>query len=192
MESIKIGVIGTSPLLMHSDRLANPLGALTKEIKTYTGKRKKTEEDHLEIARLEWMGGMYYDAKIGPYVPARNLKALLIEAAKKTKDGPKVRSGCVILEDKLRLEYDGPRDQEGLWKDGRFTDMRTVGVQSSRTMRCRPVFTEWSLEFTVVYDPAVVDPAEIIRFAETGGRLVGVGDYRPACGGDFGRFEVVA
>lgn len=190
MEQVKITITGTSPLLMHSDRLSNPLDPLTKEIKTYTGKRKKTDEDHLEIARLEWRGGMYYDPKIGPYIPARNIKAALIVAAKKSKDGPKMKTGATILESMCPLKYRGPRDIEKLWEDGNFADIRSVAVMSARTMRCRPVFTEWETTFTAVYDAAVVDKVDIVRFAETAGQLVGIGDYRPANGGDFGRFEV--
>ena len=85
MNSVKIKIRGTSPLLMHSDRLSNPLDPLTKEIKTYTGKRKKTDDDFTEIARLEWVGGLYHDEKTGPYLPARNVKAMLIQAASRTE-----------------------------------------------------------------------------------------------------------
>ena len=190
MNSVKIKIRGTSPLLMHSDRLSNPLDPLTKEIKTYTGKRKKTDDDFTEIARLEWVGGLYHDEKTGPYLPARNVKAMLIQAAKKSKDGPKVKTGCTILEDKLPISYEGPREVKTLWSSGKFTDMRSVGVQGARCMRCRPIFQEWETTFTVIYDPAVVDKADLLRFAEVGGQVVQLGDYRPANGGDFGRFEV--
>ena len=193
MDSITIRIRGLAPLLMHSDRGVNTMDPLVKQKALLTSKRgkNKTEEDIAEIARLDWAVALYHDPKLGPYIPARNIKAMLIEAAKKTKDGGKVRSGCVLLEDKLELKYSGPRDIDGLWKDGRFTDLRTVGQMAVRVMRCRPVFLEWEMEFTVAYDAAVVDKGDILRFAETGGRMVGIGDYRPACGGDFGRFEVV-
>lgn len=192
MEQVQITITGTSPLLMHSDRLSNPLDPLTKEIKTYSGKKKKTDEDHLAMAKLEWTGGMYFDPKIGPHLPARNIKATLIVAAKKSKDGPKMKTGATILETMCPLKYKGPRDIKGLWEDGQYTDVRSVGVMGSRVMRCRPVFREWETTFTVVYDAAVVDRADVIRFAETAGQLIGLGDYRPANGGDFGRFEVKA
>lgn len=190
MESIKIRFNGTAPLLVHSDRLANPMDALTKAKKAVATKRKKTDEDFAEIARMEWEGGLYYDEKTGPYIPGRNVKAMLISAAKKSKDGPKAKTGMIVSEDKIKLIYSGPREIAALWKDGRFTDMRSVGQQKARIMRCRPIFPEWACEFTVIFDPGVVDKADILRFAETGGRLVGLGDYRVECCGDFGRFEV--
>lgn len=189
MEQVTIKITGTSPLLMHSDRMVNRFDPLTRSMALVHGKKKKTDEDHLEMAKLEWHGGIYHDAKLGPYVPARNVKAALINAAKKTKEGPKVKSGIVIMESMCKLVYKGPRDLASLWADGSFTDIRSVAVQSSRVMRCRPVFQEWATTFTVVFDTAVVDRADILRFAETAGQLVGIGDYRPANGGDFGRFE---
>lgn len=189
MDTIKIRITGTAPLLVHSDRLANPLDPLTKEIKTFTGKRKKTDDDHLAIARLEWTGGMYYDEKIGPFIPGRNIRAMLISGAKKTKDSTKAKAGMIVNEDKVKLIYSGPRKIEDMWDDGRFTDMRSVCVMKARTMRCRPVFPEWAIEFSVIYDPSVVDRSDILRFCDAGGRLVGMGDYRIEKGGDFGRFE---
>lgn len=191
MKEITIKVTGTSPILLHSDRLANPLDPNKKKIAPIASKRKKTDDDHLELARLEFAGSIYHDEKLGPYFPGRNIKAALIRSATKTKEGPKFRSGMVVLEDKCKLEYKGPREVDALFKDERFVDMRSVVVQRSRTMRCRPVFQEWELSFTACYDENVLEKEDIIRVAQTAGRLVGFGDYRPDNGGDFGRFEIV-
>lgn len=189
METVKIRLTGTAPILLHSDRMANPLDPLTKAKKAIATKRKKTDEDHLELAKMEWEGALYYDEKIGPFMPGRNIKAMIISAAKKTKDGVRAKTGLIISEDKIKLLYSGPREIKKMWEDGRFTDVRCVGQMKVRIMRCRPIFSDWALEFSVVYDPSVVDKADILRFADAGGRLVGLGDYRVECCGDFGRFE---
>lgn len=189
MKQTTITITGRSPLLMHADTLANPLHPLKKEIATYTSKRKKTDDDHEMIAYLEWKAGMYYDAGTGPYIPGRMVKAALIRAATKTKEGPKVRSGLIVLNDKNRLEYTGTRDIDKMWKDGKHTDIRSVVVQRARTMRCRPIFSEWGTTVTVAYDESILDKADILRLFDTAGQLVGVGDYRPENGGDFGRFD---
>ncbi|MDY0013870.1 MAG: hypothetical protein RBS40_13375 [Rhodocyclaceae bacterium] len=190
METLQLRIIGDSPILMHSDRLANPLDPLKKEMALYTGKRKKTDEDHEMIAFLEWKAAMYWDVKAGPYLPGRMLKSALIRGATKSKDGPKIKTGAVVLTDKAPLEYDGPRDQAALWGLGTWTDMRSVVVQRARLMRCRPIFPEWSARFEVVFDPAVIDQRDLLRIAETTGQMVGLGDYRVERGGDFGRFHV--
>ena len=40
-----------------------------------------------------------------------------------------------------------------LWNDERFVDVRTVLVTSSRIMRTRPIFSDWSLTFDVAFEP---------------------------------------
>jgi hypothetical protein len=50
---------GVSPLLTHSSRLANPLDAVTKEMKRISKKRAKTDADLEYLARLEFLGGLW-------------------------------------------------------------------------------------------------------------------------------------
>ena len=190
MEKITLKITGTSAILMHSDRMANPLDPIKKRLTPLTSKKKKTDDDHEEIAHIEWEAGMYYDEDLGPFIPGRMIKAMLIQGAKKTKDGPKIKSGVVVMTDKCKLEYSGPRDLEKMWKAKKFVDMRSVVVQRARLMRCRPIFPEWSVTAEIVFDGGVIDRADIVRIAETAGALVGMGDYRPENGGDFGRFTV--
>ncbi|MEB4734046.1 hypothetical protein OXV40_33915, partial [Burkholderia contaminans] len=60
MEILRLNICGSSPLMMHSDKLANPLAAETKAHRELTGKRKKTDEDHVAIARSEFLAGLYW------------------------------------------------------------------------------------------------------------------------------------
>ena len=62
MKSIKVKLSGSSALLMHSDRFANPLDPLTKAHKELTGKRKKTDDDHIAIADKNFLNrsAFYY------------------------------------------------------------------------------------------------------------------------------------
>ncbi len=60
-EIIKANLIGISTLLMHNGRLANPTDKWTKALKEVTSKKKKTEEDHLEIKKMEWRASLYMD-----------------------------------------------------------------------------------------------------------------------------------
>lgn len=190
MEKITLKIIGSSPILMHSDRMANPLDPIKKRLAPYTAKRKKTDDDHEAIARIEWEAGMYFNEDIGPFLPGRMIKAALIQSAKKTKDGPKIKSGVVVTTEEAPLEYSGPRDLEKMWKSAKFVDMRSVVVQRARLMRCRPRFLDWSATVDITFDGAVIDRADLVRIADTAGELVGIGDYRPENGGDFGRFSV--
>lgn len=188
MKTATYCIQGTSPLLMHSESLANPFDARTKEIKAITGKRKKTEDDLLEIARLEWLGGLYYEPDTGIHMPGYNMLAALTAGAKLHKLGTAVKRSAVIQQDKLPLEFEGPKDPDALYLNKAFVDIRSVKVGTSKVTRCRPRFERWSLKFTVLYDEAGLQRNDLDRIVDDTGQMIGLGDYRPR----FGRFEVVS
>ena len=102
-----------SPMIMHSGRTANPLDPFAKALKQISSKRKKTDADHAELARIEFLAGLYLGPD-GPVIPARNVDAMLINAAKKNREGPLAKSGVFCVGD-APLQYDGPRTAEELW-----------------------------------------------------------------------------
>jgi hypothetical protein len=58
--------VNGSPLLMHNERLADPIDPYTRWLAELTKKRTKTERDHEEIGRREFMGGGYWANDDGP------------------------------------------------------------------------------------------------------------------------------
>ena len=188
METITMRLTGTSAMLMHSDKLADPLNPMTKDHKVLYNKTKKTDEDHYAIAKSEWRSSLYYRDVV--YVPASNVRSCMVEGGKLSKLGMHLKRGTMILADELPLEYDGPQDPEAMWASGRFHDCRSVVVSGKRLMRYRPLFREWSLTAEVTYDPLVVEAAQVLKSMTDAGRMVGLGDFRPAKGGSFGRFSV--
>lgn len=190
IQNMKLRFTGLSGLIMHSDTLADPLHPASKEMKAISGKKKKTDDDHLAMSQTEWKYGMYHDETEGPYIPGSMVKAVLIAGATKFKAGPKMKGGVLVNGSKCKLEYDGPRDTKGMWDDGRFAYRKTVVVSRARVMRTRPIFPQWSFVADLAYDTEVMDKAEIVRAAQLAGQLCGIGDYRVEKGGEFGRFEV--
>lgn len=193
MEQIALHFTGLRPLLMHRPITVNPLDPVTLEIKKYTGKRKKTTDDHETIARLEWEAGMYHDSDIGPYLPGVNIEVMLRKAGVITKQGTAVTRGVLVPEDRVPLLYDGPRGTNGkgvqeLW-DANLKDYRVVGNQANSVMRCRPCFRPggaWEMTVPIVYEPSILDERDLLAIAERAGTMIGLGDYRPR----FGRFAV--
>jgi len=184
METINVQITGRRPLLMHSDKFADPLNPLTKAHKELTGKRKKTDDDHEAIAKSEWLGGLYIDDK-GPYLPGVNIESCLVSGGKLSKLGAQLKRSVEVMDEKCYLQYDGPKTPEGLWNKG-FYDARSVKVQQARLIRYRPMFKSWSCFAEIAFDPESIDRAQIIKCLEDGGQYCGVGDYRPK----FGRFSV--
>lgn len=186
MDLLTLRITGTSPLMMHSDRLANPLLPETKAHKELTGKRKKTDDDHLAIARSEFIAGAYFDEKLGFYIPGQNFDATFWSGAKLQKMGVHWKRGAMVMTDRVKLEFDGPKTPATLWEDTRFVDCRGVKVGQAKIMRYRPIFLDWAVTLEVVVNPDVLDITEAKKAIDDAGKLIGVCEYRPR----FGRFEV--
>ncbi len=186
MKSATYSIRGTTPLLMHSERLANPFDPLTVELKTLTKRRNKTVDDLLEIARVEWLGGLYHDDS-GIYVPGYNVLAALVGGGKMRKLGTAIKRGAIVKEDKVPVEYTGTKKPDDLFKNKSFVDIRSVKVGTSKVARCRPIFKDWKLTFTVLYAEDTIQKTDLDLIVQDAGAMIGLGDYRPR----FGRFEVV-
>lgn len=180
----RITITGTAPMLMHNGRLANPLDPATQALKALTAKRKKTDDDLIDIARAEFLGGLYIDPDVGPYVPGENVERAILDAAKLTKNGMNVKRGLFIETDVNPLAYHGPRTAEGLWADENFRLIRTVRNQQNRVSRCRPMFTDWRTSAEGTLDESVLDFRTLAAIVEQAGAYVGLGDWRPR----YGRF----
>lgn len=189
MAHVQFKLTGTAPLLMHNEQLANPLNPVARELSKIAKKRNKTEADYELLAKMEFKGGLYFDDEIGPYVPGTWVDKTLEVAGKREKLGSTMKAYARCVEDRMPLEYDGPRTIDKMWDKG-FYDMRCVGVQQRKTLRTRPCFKDWSITTTILYDESALDRDQIIRTLERSGLAVGLGDYRPR----FGRFtlEVIA
>lgn len=192
MKELKIRLKGTAPLLMHSDRLSNPLDPMTVAHKKLTSKKSKTEDDQLEIAKSEFLASFYFDGETGIHLPTVNIRAAMVEGARMNKLGTSVQSGTVILADKVPLIFDGPKTPEACWASPAFVDARSVVVSKRRVMRYRPRFNRWAVEVAIIFDESILDAHQLVSSLENAGRYVGIGDYRPKKGGSFGRFEVEA
>lgn len=176
---------------MHNVRLASPMNPYAKELSRLNRAKpssKRTDEDRLDIARVEWEGGLYFDDEVGPYVPASWIFKTILEGARAGRRGQKVEGGLTVVEMIHPLVYRGPRDIDGLWGNGGesgFVDFRTVRVGQAKVDRCRPIFNQWAFEADLLLDPGVLDVAELADIAEIAGRLKGIGDYRQ----QYGRFD---
>lgn len=195
MARIRVTFDGTtptaSPLLMHNERLADPINAYTRWLAEETGKRKKPEQTHEEIGRREFLGGGYWSIDEGPtgkhaepHIPTWNLIRCLQDAARMHRLGKSIERGLVPVDDETPLVYDGPRDADEMWKESRFASRKGVGVGQKRVVRTRPCFTGWKLEAELELELQIMDPGVVNAIAKEAGRFIGIGDARPR----FGRF----
>jgi hypothetical protein len=184
---------GLAPLVMHSDRLADPLDSHSQALHALSATRKKTRETHAAMADVEWHGGLYTDppleheedcgdAVVG--LPSWNVLRCLQDGARRHKRGVDVLRGCTPLMPFAPLQYDGPQNVEELWLDGGFFLRKPVGVSRSRVIRTRPMFTEWRLELPVEVDSLVWNEHDLKQCWESAGAYSGLCEMRPV----YGRF----
>jgi hypothetical protein len=155
-------------------------------MKAISGKRKKTDADYEELARLEWLAGLYRfrdDIVIPDYV----LEAVFINGAKKSKRGVQVKCGMFFTEHSTLnfpskpIEINDDTLSE-MFLSGNFTHTVGVKVGMAKVMRTRPMFRDWSLIATAQFDPDVLNLRDIEEIANDAGKLVGLGDWRPKHG----------
>ena len=188
IEKLSFKIRGVAPLVMHNGLLADPANEWTRAIKEISGKRKKTDADYEEMARLEWMGSLYLH-KGEPCVPSYVWEGCLIGkggAARKQRMGKQAAAGLYVTRD-FPLEYEGPRSPEELWKLSEFQFRVPVVVKGSRIIRTRPIFEKWATSVEVEVDTDLVNLDDVTLWMDIAGREVGLMDWRPK----FGRFEVV-
>jgi hypothetical protein len=172
---------------MHNNGLADPLDDKTKAMKRISGKRVKTDEDHIAMRRIEFESSLYLDPDAGPFLPGPNIAKALLAAARIRRNGPKVERGLILVSPVNPLVYTGPRDLSGLWGDLRFRHVVPAKIGGKATvMRCRAVFAEWACTATALINPTVLPADELADIAADAGQMVGVGDWRPW----HGRFTV--
>jgi hypothetical protein len=175
---------------MHNEQLANPFNPYTQELAKITKKRGKTLEDFLVISEIEFQGGLYHDAKAGPYVPARCLNKMLVMGARRRKLGKLFEQMVIIDREVNALDYEGPRERKALWAakdtDGNrlFVDQRLVGINAARTLRTRPLFRDWSVTFQIKVIDGAVDAGDLATALEAA-ESIGLLDGRPVYGGQF-------
>lgn len=187
MEKLNVRLMSNGPMLMHSDRLVDPLSAVSKAHKKLTSDRQfaKTDEGKLAIAKSLYLNAFYLNRDGKIILPMLNIRKSLIEGARRFKLGRHIEKAVVIMDDVI-LKYDGPKTPQKLWKDGGFVDARTVTIGRAKVMAYRPIFSEWEVEVPVIVDPEVLNIDEVFRSWEAAGALIGIGDFRPL----FGRYSV--
>lgn len=183
----KITGTGTRPILFHNVQLASPLNPYAKRLKALNSKTGKTDEDRMEVARIEFEGSLYLDEDLGPVIPGQNIFASLIEGARQKRGGKKVERGIIISDYQVPLLYDGPRTVEGLWGGGEsdHVDIRPVSVQRQKVDRCRPIFRNWGFEVSGILDTSGINEDEFRDYVQLAGLTAGLGDYRRV----FGRYS---
>lgn len=173
---IKVQVKGITPLLVnrfHEEAAAEATSGIRSR------KEKPTPEEDAAM-RL-------YKNDDGPYVPSEWLRQSIIGAASRHKIGRRAATTDVAAAVYL-FPFEIPL--VGEW----HVDSRAIVIPATkgRLLRYRPMFDEWSVDFHLQIDTDLVSEHLIKDILVDSGRLVGIGDFRPARKGPYGRFSIIS
>lgn len=178
---ISFWIKGTSPMIQHA--WSHKAIAMMRMTAAERKKQPKVARD----PEGEAMAAMYTTADGEPGFPMLAFKAALISAAHKDLGIEKtlVRKSLFLPSGAYGdgliapLEAAPPEIRE---------DMVRVGAGST-DIRYRPEFDRWRVNVIVEVDADLLNEQDVINLVNRAGFSVGVGEWRPEKGGEYGRFE---
>lgn len=172
---------GTSPLIMHK---WSEKAKATMRGKQQDGRKTKTREKRVPEEEAKAATYTTEDGQIG--IPGMAFKRALIDAAHKDIGIEKtlVKKAVFLVTDDpdkvLPIHCSEPIIRE---------DMVRVGMGSA-DLRYRPEFVEWSCPITLEVDSELLQSDDILALVDRAGFGVGICEWRPEKGGEYGRFEI--
>ncbi|MBU0959154.1 MAG: hypothetical protein KKB31_04370 [Nanoarchaeota archaeon] len=178
MKTYKVTIQGISPLLMN--RPSALIGDISKE-------RTQADVSPKEQAKLK----LYVNEKGKLYQPETHIKGSLVESGKNQKvvgKGKATYSKIVGYAVEIN-------PFEIIHKKQGWIPYSVLAVNPStkgRNLLHRPMLKEWELDFEVVFDEEQISAVVLKEIFDRAGRIVGIGDWRPAKKGRFGKFQLVS
>jgi hypothetical protein len=171
-----------SSFISHSGQTADPLNRYAKALKEVSSKRKKTEADFEQLAKIEFEAGLYLNKAGQVIIPGRVIEAALAEGAKKSREGKAALSSTFVDNDPV-IEYDGgPLSLQELLLSEEHRLAVPVRVGTARVVRTRPIFHNVRGTFRVSLETSLANEAQLRRWIDDALNQVGIGDWRPRHG----------
>lgn len=180
---VRVRCEGISPLLMN--RVPDEL---LEQLRTKTTKPKVRDISQADEA----FGKIYLDETKKPGIPVENLFSCLVNAGRMVKiDARRSMSTAtstllpmfMSLEEQFLPFHGEPKHEIDLRRGRNPKDGVMVAL-------VRPKFRSWSFDVTVEINDKLINVEHIRRLFDTAGTAMGLGDFRPSCKGQFGRFKV--
>lgn len=185
MKNIRITIEGQTPLLMNKFHDAAQIAATNGTRMSIVGSKGTPHEQ----ASLK----LYTRPDGTLVIPQPNIFRAIIDAgtffkagkSKVTTQSSSMIPACVDIPGlDFAVEHQQP------WA----VDSRPVVIPSTkgRILCYRPRFDDWRLSFDVEIDDQMISPQLFREIVDAAGKRIGLGDFRPARKGPFGKFVVTS
>lgn len=182
VKTLLVTIEGMTPLIQHQWDEKN------KELIRQKQAGKKTKSREVRDPEAEAQAAMYVTEDGQPGISVSALAKCIVGAAHKDIGIEKTlvrKSLFIVCNDRnkvLPMECSEPRIRE---------DTVRVG-QGGADLRYRPEFETWACTFEVQFNADMLTPADIFNLINLAGFGVGINEWRPEKGGEYGRFRVKA
>ena len=176
MKTYKVTITGISPLLMH--RPSGLIGDISKE----KNQKEMTPKEQAEIS-------LYINPDGKLYQPETHLKGALVESGKnQAVVGKGKATYSKIVGYAVQIEPFEIIHKIQTWEI--FSCLAVIN--RGRVLIHRPLLRKWELDFEITFDEEQVPSSILKEILERAGKFVGIGDWRPAKKGRFGKFQVTS
>jgi len=187
MKSLKFTLKGIDSLLINNPQKSDPLNKYAKEMKQFTSKRKKTDEDIVAMREIELRSKIYWDDELKIYIPSTWIVAAIagISWTKGKIKKSDIRSSVFPTKPKIKLSYDGMEKVStpvDIVKNSDFHNVVSLKQGQVRVVKAAPIFNNWSAEIELDYDDSVINLSELKTLLEHSACYGGFGDFRPTHG----------
>lgn len=175
LQTIQLRLVGDSPLIVHAWSEKSRKAMLDKMLKkANTGRAAKDPEQ-------EYRDSLYPHPEGGYGFPSIAFKSAAVDAASFVEGVTKVtmRGAFHIPGELVKLEGE-PVPREDM--------VRLNGLTSD--IRFRGEFKEWATTLTVQFNANAISAEQIANMFSVAGFSIGIGEWRPAKDGQFGRFHL--
>jgi hypothetical protein len=182
-ETITVPIVGTSPLIVHRFSEKAKRQMLDNMQGRKTPKEPKDPDAEYEAAFYRLADGSGFGFPVTAFKDA-------------TVGGARFYGSSVTMTAlKQSIFFRGQPGADGLSLTPITGEPRmredVVRVNRGGTdLRYRPEFLEWSALLTITYVKAMLTRNSLLSLLDAGGMGVGVGEWRPEKGGDFGTFQI--
>ena len=187
IQQANIKITGLNYLLTNNPQTVDPFNRFSKAKAALTGKKKKTDDDRIELGDIETESKIYFDDELGVYIPTRWMTEAICTGAfaviKTGKD--KMRGGIFATAEKAKLTYKDMGKVKTITdvvKNPTFRHRALLPQGQVRIPKDFPIFKDWSFETLIEFDDSVVDFSGLKQVVTRTAKYVGFGDFRPTFG----------
>ena len=209
MKNFTLTITGISAMIVHNGGNISPLNPLNKLKSEYTGKRKKTDDDHMNIARIEWFQSLYLNKPFGlspknniyyitndeglfPVLPIKCVRACIKSGAKFSKNGKNTDRAINYSKvefykpsiDGKKLSFPSINKMSDM---DEYVDESVQSVNRAKVMRYRGKFEQWAATIHGCIAEEIMNPEALEQAVRAAGDYEGINDSRSL---GYGRFEL--